>query len=85
MNSMNWQVLHPEMLLLAMTCVIAIVDLYTTDPKRRLTFWLSQATLVAVAALHLEAMIDGQSLFGMQGMVVADPLGHLWRSSPPFA
>ena len=77
MNSMNWQVLHPEMLLLAMTCVIAIVDLYTTDPKRRLTFWLSQATLVAVAALHLEAMIDGQSLFGMQGMVVADPLGHL--------
>ena len=77
MNSMNWQVLHPEMLLLAMTCVIAIVDLYTTDPKRHLTFWLSQATLVAVAALHLEAMIDGQSLFGMQGMVVADPLGHL--------
>ncbi len=77
MNSMNWQVLHPEMLLLAMTCVIAIVDLYTTDPKRRLTFWLSQATLLAVAALHLEAMIDGQSLFGMQGMVVADPLGHL--------
>ena len=77
MNSMNWQVLHPEMLLLAMTGVIAIVDLFATDPKRRLTFWLSQATLLAVAALHLEAMIDGQSLFGMQGMVVADPLGHL--------
>ena len=77
MNSMNWQVLHPEMLLLAMTGVIAIVDLYATDAKRRLTFWLSQATLLAVAALHLEAMIDGQSLFGMQGMVVADPLGHL--------
>ncbi len=77
MNSMNWQVLHPEMLLLAMTGVIAIVDLYATDPKRRLTFWLTQATLLAVAALHLEAMIDGQSLIGMQGMAVADPLGHL--------
>ena len=77
MNSMNWQVLYPEMLLLAMTGLIAIVDLYVTDSKRRLTFWLSQATLLAVAALHLEAMIDGQSLFGMQGMVVADPLGHL--------
>jgi len=77
MNSMNWQVLYPEMLLLAMTGVIAIVDLFTTDARRRLTFWLSQVTLLAVAALHLEAMIDGQSLFGMQGMVVADPLGHL--------
>ncbi|MEO5771961.1 MAG: NADH-quinone oxidoreductase subunit NuoN [Burkholderiaceae bacterium] len=77
MNSMNWQVLHPEMLLLAMTGVIAIVDLFATDARRRLTFWLSQVTLLAVAALHLEAMIDGQSLFGMQGMVVADPMGHL--------
>ena len=77
MNSMNWQVLYPEMLLLAMACSIAIVDLFVTDPARRLTFWLTQATLAAVAILHLQALIAGQSLFGMQGMVVADPLGHL--------
>ena len=77
MNVMNWQVLYPEMLLLAMACSIAIVDLFVTDPARRLTFWLTQATLAAVALLHLQALVAGQSLFGMQGMVVADPLGHL--------
>jgi NADH-quinone oxidoreductase subunit N len=77
MTVMNWQVLYPEMLLLAMACTIAIVDLFVTDPARRLTFWLTQATLAAVAILHLQALIAGQSLFGMQGMVVADPLGHL--------
>ncbi len=77
MNTMNWQVLYPEIVLLAMACVIAIVDLFVTDPARRLTFWLTQATLAAVALLHLQALMAGQSLFGMQGMVVADPLGHL--------
>ena len=77
MNAMNWQVLYPEMVLLAMACVIAIVDLFVTDPARRATFWLTQATLAAVAILHLQALVAGQSLYGMQGMVVADPLGHL--------
>ncbi len=77
MSEMNWQVLYPEIVLLAMACVIAIVDLFVTDPARRLTFWLTQATLAAVALLHLQALNAGQSMFGMQGMVVADPLGHL--------
>lgn len=74
---MNWQVLYPEIVLLTMACVIAIADLFVTDPARRTTFWLTQATLAAVLVLHLQALIAGESLFGMQGMVVADPLGHL--------
>jgi NADH-quinone oxidoreductase subunit N len=77
MNLLNWQVIYPEMVLLAMACVIAVVDLFVTDPLRRVTFWLTQATLAAVALLHLMALASGQSLYGMQGMVVADPLGHL--------
>ena len=74
---MNWQVLYPEIVLLAMACVIAIVDLFVTDPARRLTFWLTQATLATVALLHLSALGTGASLEGMQGMVASDPLGHL--------
>jgi NADH-quinone oxidoreductase subunit N len=77
MNPMNWPVLFPEIVLLTMACVIAVVDLFVTDPARRVTFWLTQATLAAVALLHLDALNAGQSLFGMQGMVVSDPLGHL--------
>ena len=77
MTSMNWQVLYPEIVLLVMACVIAILDLFVTGPARRPTFWLTQATLAAVTLLHLQALLAGQSLYGMQGMVVADPLGHL--------
>ena len=77
MSSMNWQVLYPEIVLLAMACAIAIVDLFVTDPARRLTFWLTQATLAAVALLHLDALVAAKSMYGMQGMVVSDPLGHL--------
>jgi len=74
---MNWQVVYPEIVLLTMACVIAIVDLFVTDPARRVTFWLTQATLAVVALLHLSALGSGQPLYGMQDMVVADPLGHL--------
>ena len=77
MNPLNWSVVLPEIVLLAMACVIAIADLFLTDPARRVTFWLTQGTLAVVALLHLDAFNAGQSAFGMQGMVVSDPLGHL--------
>jgi NADH-quinone oxidoreductase subunit N len=77
MNPMNWSVVLPEIVLLAMACTIAIADLFLTDPARRVTFWLTQGTLAVVALLHLDAFAAGQSAIGMQGMVVSDPLGHL--------
>ena len=77
MTPLNWQVLYPEIVLLTMACTIAIVDLFVTDPARRLTFWLTQGTLASVALLHLSALGTGASLNGMQGMVTSDPLGHL--------
>jgi NADH-quinone oxidoreductase subunit N len=75
--SMNWPVVAPEMLLLAMACAIALADLFVNDPQRRMTFWLTQGTLAAVALLHLRAMSSGESLFAMQGLFASDPLGHL--------
>lgn len=75
MNSMN--VLAPEILLLTMACVVALVDLWVTDAARRLTFWLTQGTLVIVGALHLMAFDQGTTVYAMNRMVVADPMGHL--------
>ena len=77
MNAMNWPVVYPEILLLAMACVITLVDLWVRDPLRRPTFWLTQATLVAVGLWHLINFESGVTVYGMQGLVVADPLGHL--------
>jgi len=77
MNDMNWLAVYPEITLLAMTCVIALVDLFSTSERRTTTFWLSMGTLAVVAFLHFEYLQGGFTLYAMQGMVVADPMGQL--------
>ena len=84
MTPMNWLVVYPEILLLLAACVVALVDLQLTDPRRRVTFWLTQASLLAVAAMHGLSLQVGlstggaaASAYGMQGLVVSDPMGHL--------
>ena len=69
MNDMNWLAVYPEIVLLSMTCVIALVDLFSQSPKRTLTYVLSLATLVAVAMMHLSYFRGGFTLYAMQGMM----------------
>ena len=77
MNAMNWLVVYPEALLLVMACAVALLDLFVTDPKRRPTFWLTQCSLGAVALLHWLYFDAGATVYGMQRMMVGDPMGHL--------
>jgi len=35
MNNMNWLAVYPEIILVVMACLVAIVDLFVTDPLRR--------------------------------------------------
>ena len=58
-RAMNWAAVMPEIVLLTMACVIALVDLFVTDEQRRPTFWLTQASLGVVALMHL-ARVDGE-------------------------
>ena len=74
---MNWLVVYPEALLLLMACTVALVDLFVTDPKRRLTFWLAQISMGGVALLHWLYFDGGSTVYGMQRMMVSDPMGHL--------
>ncbi|MCI1192900.1 NADH-quinone oxidoreductase subunit NuoN [Calidifontimicrobium sp. SYSU G02091] len=77
MNELNWMVGLPQVVLLAAVAAVALVDLFVTDARRRPTFWLAQASLAVVALLHFDALSAGESLVGMQGLMVSDPLGHL--------
>ena len=45
----NSLALAPMTVLLALACVVAIVDLFVDDPKKTVTYWLSQASLAVVA------------------------------------
>jgi NADH-quinone oxidoreductase subunit N len=77
MNELNWSAVTPEIVLLAMACLVAMVDLFVTSPRRTLTYVLTMGSLALVAALHLVAMDDGASVYAMQKMVVTDAMGHL--------
>ena len=77
MNDMNWNAVTPEILLLGLSCVVALVDLFVKDERRAPTYWLSQLTLALVSLLHFNAFYGGVELYAMQGMVVVDPLSHL--------
>ena len=77
MNQMNWSAIAPEIVLLVMACVVAMVDLWVTHPRRLPTYLLTQVSLAVVALMQLWAFNDGATVYAMQRMVVADPMGHL--------
>jgi NADH-quinone oxidoreductase subunit N len=81
MNDMNWIAIYPEIVLLVLACAIALADLFVKDPKRTTTYVLTLASLVIVGGMQLAYFAghytDGQTVYGMQGMVVNDPLGNL--------
>jgi NADH-quinone oxidoreductase subunit N len=74
---MNWPVIYPELWLLVMACVVLLADLFVTDAERRPTFWLTQLTVAVYAALHFMELDAGVTAYGMNDMVVSDPMGHL--------
>ncbi len=74
---MNWLAVGPEIVLLAMACIVALVDLWVTHPTRLPTYLLSQASLAVVAAMYFSAFHSGVTYYAMQRMVVADQMGNL--------
>ncbi len=77
MNHMNWYAVSPEIVLLSCALVVAMVDLWVTHPRRLPTYLLAQASLAVVAVMQLCAFNAGDTVYAMQNMVVADPMGHL--------
>ena len=63
----------PEILLLAMVCVILIADLFLRDDQRGTTFALTLLTLIACAAVTVASAKPEVGHF-LNGMFVDDPL-----------
>ena len=75
-DSTSWMTIYPEIVLLVMACVIALVDLLVTSPKRTVTYVLSLVSLGGVALLHAFYADSGHTLYGFGRLVVSDPMGH---------
>ena len=67
-----------EIFLLAMTCLIMIVDLFVKDKKRTVTFVLTQLTLVG-AAVATGLTSTGQIFYTFNNMFVGDLMGDLLK------
>jgi len=69
-------VISPELVLLVMACVIAMVDLGVKSRLRNLTYWLTMATLGVVAWFSADFASTGKTLYAFNKMVVSDPMGN---------
>ncbi|MEZ5642058.1 MAG: NADH-quinone oxidoreductase subunit NuoN [Burkholderiaceae bacterium] len=75
-DKFSWIAVYPEIVLLVMACVIALVDLLDRGGRRTAAYVLSVLTLAAVAALTAMYARDGRTVYGFGGMVVSDPMAN---------
>jgi len=71
----------PEMVLLAGSCALLIVDLYSKDERRRLSYWLAQAVLALcfLSTLYVIAESEGTRYYIFYGLFVSDLLSHVLK------
>jgi NADH-quinone oxidoreductase subunit N len=72
----NLAALYPELLLLVMAMVIAMIDLFVTSPRRTVTYVLTLLTMAVVAALQAHDASSGTTVYSFGNMVVSDPMGN---------
>ena len=70
-------IVYPEIFLLIMTSVVALIGVNATEKRLNLTFAVAQISLAILALMHLTELQEARTVYGMQRMVVIDPLGHL--------
>jgi len=75
-DNFSWVAVYPEIVLLIMACVIALVDLWVTSPSRNLTYGLSMLTLASVAIIQALYASTGTTLYSFGNMVVSDAMGN---------
>jgi NADH-quinone oxidoreductase subunit N len=76
MDFESWVVATPEIFLLIMTCLIALVDLGVKTRGRTLTYVLSLFTLAVVAYVQAQFALTEGTAYGFGNMVVSDPMGN---------
>ena len=75
-DNISWLAIYPEIVLLAMACVIMLVDLGVQSPRRTGTYVLTMLTLAVVAVLQGVYASSGNKFYGFGNMVVSDAMGN---------
>ena len=75
-DKLSWMTVYPELVLLVMGCLIAMIDLFVTSARRTLTYVLTLVTLGVVAYMQALYAVGDNTIYGFGNMVVSDPMGN---------
>jgi len=75
-DNYSWITVLPEIVLLALACLIALVDLFVKGPNRSATYVLSLLTLALVVFMQAAYASGGLNLYGFGDLVVSDRMGN---------
>ena len=75
-DTISWITVYPEIVLMVMTCVIAMADLAVKTPLRTRTYVMTLATLAAVAFIQGVYATNNVTYYGFGNMVVSDTMGN---------
>ena len=75
-DKISWITVYPEIILVVMGCVIALVDLGVKSTQRTLTYVLTLITLGVVALIQALYASGGETSYGFGNMVVSDAMGN---------
>ena len=68
----------PEVVLLTMACIILVLDLFLSDARRHVTYWLTQAALAACAWIAVTTM-NPEPVVAFHGLVVDDVMSDFLK------
>lgn len=75
----NMMLLLPEISLLGFACLILVVDTFSTDPARRITYVLSQLALVITIGLVFY-LHTGATAFAFGDVFISDPMSSALKA-----
>ena len=75
-DNISWLAIYPEIVLLVMACVIALVDLGVGSTRRTATYVLTMLSLAVVAVMQAMYASSGNTFYGWGNMVVSDAMGN---------
>ena len=75
-DKLSWIAVYPDIVLLVMACVIALLDLGIKSPMRGTTYVFTLLTLAVVAYMQADLALSGTTIYGFGNMIVSDPMGN---------
>ena len=69
---------YAEMFVLAMTCLVLVVDVFLRDSQRGITYTLSMLTLVGAAAITSQFGVDAR-VSAFSDHFISDPMGDILK------